>query len=207
LDDDCIPAADALQQLLDAPARRDRRSIVGRLVVSESNSQQLAFPIPLASSYRRLLDWYSQTTTDVEAVRQESNELGYPFGLFFNSVLLPKSAVQEIGVPRGELFIWGDEVEYLYRARAAGFRTYIVVDSLVRHPSASEEIPRWKEAYLTRNKVWIHRQYFRWPRLRLLKNAIRIIVRRRFDLLRALVDGMRGDFSRDYRAALREPEA
>ncbi len=35
----------------------------------------------------------------------------------FNGVLVTSELVDRIGLPREEFFIWGDDVEYLWRAR------------------------------------------------------------------------------------------
>jgi rhamnopyranosyl-N-acetylglucosaminyl-diphospho-decaprenol beta-1,3/1,4-galactofuranosyltransferase len=53
----------------------------------------------------------------------------------FNGVLVTRDLVEKIGLPRAEFFIWGDDVEYLWRARRAGARTGTVVDAWVRHPA------------------------------------------------------------------------
>ena len=47
----------------------------------------------------------------------------------FNGVLVTRDLVERIGCPRAEFFIWGDDVEYLWRAEEAGARTATVVDA------------------------------------------------------------------------------
>ncbi len=56
----------------------------------------------------------------------------------FNGVLVTRELVERIGLPREEFFIWGDDVEYLWRARAAGARIATVVGSRFRHPSTDD---------------------------------------------------------------------
>jgi rhamnopyranosyl-N-acetylglucosaminyl-diphospho-decaprenol beta-1,3/1,4-galactofuranosyltransferase len=53
----------------------------------------------------------------------------------FNGVLLTRSLVQRIGLPRAEFFIWGDDHEYRLRAEHSGARIATVVYATVRHPS------------------------------------------------------------------------
>ena len=43
--------------------------------------------------------------------------------------------MQEIGLPRAEFFIWGDDHEYRLRAERSGARIGTVVEARVRHPS------------------------------------------------------------------------
>jgi rhamnopyranosyl-N-acetylglucosaminyl-diphospho-decaprenol beta-1,3/1,4-galactofuranosyltransferase len=56
----------------------------------------------------------------------------------FNGVLVTRALVQRIGLPREEFFIWGDDVEYLWRARAAGAQIATVVGSRFQHPSTDD---------------------------------------------------------------------
>ena len=56
----------------------------------------------------------------------------------FNGVLVTRELVDRIGLPREEFFIWGDDVEYLWRASEAGARVATVVGARVLHPSVGE---------------------------------------------------------------------
>jgi rhamnopyranosyl-N-acetylglucosaminyl-diphospho-decaprenol beta-1,3/1,4-galactofuranosyltransferase len=56
----------------------------------------------------------------------------------FNGVLVTRELVERIGTPREEFFIWGDDVEYLWRARKAGARTATVVDAHFLHPATDD---------------------------------------------------------------------
>ena len=56
----------------------------------------------------------------------------------FNGVLVTRELVDRIGLPRAEFFIWGDDVEYLWRAEQAGARIATVVDAHVLHPATDD---------------------------------------------------------------------
>ena len=56
----------------------------------------------------------------------------------FNGVLVTRELVERIGYPRAEFFIWGDDVEYLWRAEAAGARIATVVAAHVLHPATDD---------------------------------------------------------------------
>jgi rhamnopyranosyl-N-acetylglucosaminyl-diphospho-decaprenol beta-1,3/1,4-galactofuranosyltransferase len=56
----------------------------------------------------------------------------------FNGVLVTRALVERIGYPRAEFFIWGDDVEYLWRAEAAGARVATVVAAHVLHPATDD---------------------------------------------------------------------
>jgi rhamnopyranosyl-N-acetylglucosaminyl-diphospho-decaprenol beta-1,3/1,4-galactofuranosyltransferase len=52
----------------------------------------------------------------------------------FNGILYSKRLMDEIGYPKKEMFIWGDEINYDKRARKAGFQPVMVVNAIHRHP-------------------------------------------------------------------------
>jgi rhamnopyranosyl-N-acetylglucosaminyl-diphospho-decaprenol beta-1,3/1,4-galactofuranosyltransferase len=56
----------------------------------------------------------------------------------FNGVLVTQQLVDRIGLPREEFFIWGDDVEYLWRAMEAGARCATVVDATLLHPATDD---------------------------------------------------------------------
>ena len=86
----------------------------GPAVVAEDDPGRLCFPIRVPGSSRVV-----HAVADVEARRP-------PTGLLegvvipFNGVLVTRELVERIGLPREEFFIWGDDVEYLWRARRGG---------------------------------------------------------------------------------------
>jgi rhamnopyranosyl-N-acetylglucosaminyl-diphospho-decaprenol beta-1,3/1,4-galactofuranosyltransferase len=199
LDDDCLPADDCLERLLASPALMDGRTVVGSVPVSSEDPDKLAFPMPLVSTHRKIRGWYGRLTTSVADITREADSVGYPFGSFYLSVLLPQAVVDDVGVPRAELFVWGDEVEYFYRIRSAGYQTYIILDSIVQHPPYRDtKAPLWKESYRVRNTLVIHRDYFRWSRLRAAKMLLSLLIGRRGDLMRPYWDGITGNLSRSY---------
>ena len=69
------------------------------------------FPIRLPGGTRTV-----RQMSEVRAVASEAMiaDVVIPF----NGVLLTRSLVEQIGLPRAEFFIWGDDVEYLWRADA-----------------------------------------------------------------------------------------
>ena len=64
----------------------------------------------------------------------------------FNGVLVTRELVERIGLPREEFFIWGDDVEYLWRARKAGARTATVVAARFLHPPPTTSARPWCSA-------------------------------------------------------------
>jgi rhamnopyranosyl-N-acetylglucosaminyl-diphospho-decaprenol beta-1,3/1,4-galactofuranosyltransferase len=197
-DDDAHARSDALERLVSSAAYQAGH-IVGSLVVSKHDASRLAFSVPKLSTYNGLLDFYRKQTDHVEDLRAESTELGYRWSMFFNGALLPRSVVEDVGLPLGEFATGGEDTEYFYRVLSHGYQTYLVLDSLVEHPKyPPSAIPRPKKKCLARNTVYIHRRYRRWYRLRTAFRALRSLLTGRTYLLRPIWDGLRGDFRSDY---------
>ncbi len=128
MDDDGVPAADCLSTLLDHIHDHD---FIGPVVVDESDPGELVFPIRVPGSSSVL-----HTVTEVQ--HRSTGGLLADVVIPFNGVLLRRSLVGTIGEPRAEFFIWGDDVEYLWRAQQAGARIATVVAARFAHPSVGD---------------------------------------------------------------------
>ncbi|HVH93832.1 MAG: glycosyltransferase [Nocardioidaceae bacterium] len=128
MDDDGLPDSDCLERLL--PRLRDH-DFVGPAVVAEDAPDRLCFPIRLPGGTRVL--------HRMDAVRSAAvNGLVADVLIPFNGVVLTRSLAERIGAPRAEFFIWGDDVEYLWRARRSGARVATVVGAVFRHPATDD---------------------------------------------------------------------
>ncbi len=125
MDDDGLPEPDCLEKLLERDGTLD---FWGPVVVDEADPSRLVFPIRLPGGTRVVHE-----IADAEAAARDG--LVADVVIPFNGVLLTRDLVERIGLPRREFFIWGDDVEYLWRARRAGARTGTVVAARVRHPA------------------------------------------------------------------------
>jgi rhamnopyranosyl-N-acetylglucosaminyl-diphospho-decaprenol beta-1,3/1,4-galactofuranosyltransferase len=128
MDDDGQPPPDCLAALLPHAAAYD---FLGPAVVAEHEPRRLCFPIRIPGTSRVVHD-----LADVE--RAATDGLLEEIVIPFNGVLVGRGLVERIGLPREEFFIWGDDVEYLWRARRAGARVATVVSSLFLHPATDD---------------------------------------------------------------------
>ncbi len=206
MDDDGTPVPDCLELLLPHITTHD---FIGPAVVSQDETGRLCFPIRVPGR--------STFLPSVAAL-----EAAAPSGLLpdvvipFNGVLVTRELVERIGLPRAEFFIWGDDVEYLWRARAAGARVATVVDARFLHPSTDDlgtplmwgrttynHTPSDLKHYcMCRNNVVNLRTYRgRVAVLAFLVKTVWFYLFTRRDLgrlrmsLRAMRDGFRGDFT------------
>jgi len=135
MDDDGLPERDCLPLLL---AREDpstgsghRLDFWGPAVLAAQDPDRLCFPIRLPGG--------TAVVHEMTAVEKAADD-GLIHGVLipFNGVLVTRELVERIGYPRAEFFIWGDDVEYLWRAEAAGARIATVVDAHVLHPATDD---------------------------------------------------------------------
>ncbi len=131
MDDDGIPARDCLSRLL----AQDGLDFWGPAVLAEQDPGRLCFPIRLPGGTRVV-----HAMSEVEAAARTPSHPGLIPGVVipFNGVLLTRELVERIGTPRADFFIWGDDVEYLWRAERAGARIATVVDAHFSHPATDD---------------------------------------------------------------------
>jgi rhamnopyranosyl-N-acetylglucosaminyl-diphospho-decaprenol beta-1,3/1,4-galactofuranosyltransferase len=207
MDDDGLPDVDCLPTLLRHAGGLD---FWGPVVVDEEHPDELVFPIRLPGGVR--------VAHRVDEVTAAAASDGVLRGVVipFNGVLVTRALVEEIGLPREEFFIWGDDHEYRLRAERAGGRVATLATARVRHPSVGElgtpmmfgrttynHSPSDLKAYcMARNNTVNLRDYRGWPHVAAfwVKTVwFYLFTRPRPDRIalsaRAAWDGLRGDFT------------
>lgn len=108
----------------------------------------------------------------------------------FNGILYSTKLIKEIGYPKKEMFIWGDEINYHLRSKNAGFHPVTVINAIHFHPlirksiicnSNSLNVPiaiidkDWKLYCYIRNKIYnlhlIYNNYVAFKKTRELYRA------------------------------------
>lgn len=133
----------------------------------------------------------------------------------FNGTLYADTAIRELGFPREDFFIKGDETEFTCRAKNRGYIVATAVEAMFIHPVMPQDIRRflwkkidlgeesyWKEYYKARNYVYIYSEYFSMRQL--MKHVIYCLIkcafyredarRKRKYTLRGIRDGFRSRF-------------
>jgi rhamnopyranosyl-N-acetylglucosaminyl-diphospho-decaprenol beta-1,3/1,4-galactofuranosyltransferase len=209
MDDDGLPDSDCLTTLL----AHDDLDFWGPVVVDRARHDRLVFPIRLPGGTKVVHD-----LADVTAAAEDGliRDVVIPF----NGVLVTRSLVEQIGSVRADYFIWGDDHEYRLRAEKAGARIATVVGARVLHPSVGElgtpmmggrttynHTPSDLKAYcLGRNNLVNLKTYKGWPHALafVAKTAwfysfTRRDAKRLRLMLGAMLDGVRGDFTKHRR--------
>ncbi len=125
MDDDGIPEKDQLLELLDKSAEKDLL-FTCPLVVDKENKQALTFrPANLRN-----------VKNSVDAIKGDAEDgIIYDWVTPFNGTLVSKKVVERIGNIKKEMFIWGDEREYVLRIQANNIKVGTIITALHRHPA------------------------------------------------------------------------
>jgi len=159
MDDDAIPKADALQRLLDCSAERDER--VYALASAVLNRDETVFP-----AHRRLFDAKTMIETIIGAEEYARDYFPTDTASFVG-FLVSHKAIEQIGLPLKEMFIYFDDTEYSLRIRKRG-TILTVPGSRIVHgepEKASGDSPwgqsptGWKKYYAIRNRIYTYKTY------------------------------------------------
>ncbi len=167
LDDDGYPDLDCLSTLLDFTIANEL-SVASPLSLSQEDHTQTANPYLFGI----------KKITGVKKI--QTKEIWINKVQFYNGALFSRKIVELIGLPKKELFLRGDEMDYYYRAKRAKAKMGLVTGAIFYHPSGAPEfansrnslfgviVPTTanKKFYQYRNRGFLVREY------RLLPNAI-----------------------------------
>jgi rhamnopyranosyl-N-acetylglucosaminyl-diphospho-decaprenol beta-1,3/1,4-galactofuranosyltransferase len=149
MDDDCLPAEDALERLLEVAGSDDTGRVGG--------------VAPLVD--------YRGGPTEVGGRRDGGTGLDHLDWGPFLGLLLRGKACAEVGLPRVDFFIWNDDFEYCMRLRLAGWEFRPAPRARLEHPGepglrrrvlgrtvfTTRVAPPWKAYYEVRNGLIVER--------------------------------------------------
>jgi rhamnopyranosyl-N-acetylglucosaminyl-diphospho-decaprenol beta-1,3/1,4-galactofuranosyltransferase len=196
-DDDCLPQEDALEALW---VRRAESGVLNCLVVSETCEKELVFGMPRlpAAKLRGLHGFFS----DREELTRRSINGAYPWVHPFNGTLIHRAVIDQIGPPKREMFIWGDEVDYSWKFSKVT-QPLTILASVVHHPPTSaraKDVPTWRYMYRARNQMYIARTHGPYRPLRIAYRIVTAYLGRPSNVpvasvTKAIVDGILGRWS------------
>lgn len=123
MDDDGVADKYQLENLLKG-AKRLNSNFVNALVCNIDNKERLAFGHDIDGHHISLAKEAKRMTEIKNSINP------------FNGTLVHRSVIEKIGFIKKEMFIWGDEVEYMNRAMKAGYVLYTITDAIHYHPAA-----------------------------------------------------------------------
>lgn len=159
MDDDLLLAPDALEAL--AHKRKSLSTAGGRsfllnsLVLSKERMDGDTLAFPLQELTRKGWPKIGVYYKHLSEVADKLEDGLYRWACPFNGTLVATSAVAQIGLPNKDLFIWGDERDFLWRA-AKVLDMYTVIDSKTFHPEFPGFTFDWKMYYHIRNSFVVN---------------------------------------------------
>ncbi len=157
MDDDTIPLPDSLEKLMDKTDITNDIGFLGSRVLFTDGTPHIMNNNPPATNDIRKIQWNSYLDKGVLSLNYNS----------FVSCLINSKAVQKVGLPYKDFFIWGDDQEYTQRIIDSNFYGGLVLDSIVFHKtkenygvilSTATDSLSWKYYYGERNRVFLERQ-------------------------------------------------
>jgi rhamnopyranosyl-N-acetylglucosaminyl-diphospho-decaprenol beta-1,3/1,4-galactofuranosyltransferase len=165
MDDDSLPAPDALAALTKCPFfEKDSTGFLGSIVLWKDGSMHAMNP-PVTVSCEK---WLHRVLAE-KCVEVRSNS--------FVGVLISRAAIAKVGFPIKEFFIWCDDTEYTLRI-SAHFACYAVLDSKVIHQTRANVGSGAAQTGPIDNHSLKIKCYYR--------NAVLLTLFNRFSLLRRL---------------------
>lgn len=164
MDDDVVPAPDCLAVLLRhdvaclAAVREDRS---GRLVEKAALRFDLRNPLRIRPKSASVDSTYPDRASMPPTVALEN--------VAFEGFLVKREVVDAIGLPDPTFFIFYDDVDFVIRARRAGFPVLGVRDAvMVRQLDFDQQhaLDTWKGFYMFRNLFVVHFRYGENPLVR-----------------------------------------
>lgn len=150
MDDDTVPNRNALDRTLDAFSKIDldhRGFAAGKVLWTDGNLARMNKPV-----------FSSSEKSD-----------NYLCAASFVGIMISRIAIQKVGYPISDFFIWGDDIEYTHRITSAGLKGIYVTDAIIIHKMNSNsdtniikennDVERIKRHYFDfRNRMYISRK-------------------------------------------------
>lgn len=125
MDDDTIPKKEALEELISSlEIIKDKKiSYLASCVYGEKGENMNVPNINLESNEENYPDWYNYLKYGIVKIKEAT----------FVSLLINKKAIESVGLPIKEYFIWGDDTEYTLRLNKYYGASYLIGNSEVIH--------------------------------------------------------------------------
>lgn len=159
-DDDAYPYPDCLKKIADAYGilEEKEKETVQALCCKVMDNNGISI------NHRRCIKRFLGQVKENSLLPEKYNEPIVDIDIFsFVGTVIRKTAIERVGLPYKEYFIFYDDTEYSFRLRNIG-AIKCVSDAVILHDSLENSIARqsWKYYYLFRNKMYTYKLYFNW---------------------------------------------
>lgn len=129
MDDDGYPDINCL---FNQKKYLDENNCLGSIVLDEDNKDKLSFPIRIPNSIK--------TINELQDIKKfiVNTKVIADILIPFNGVLLSTKVINKIGLPCKDYFIWGDDMEYIYRLKSYGIKLFTITSAKFYHPKENK---------------------------------------------------------------------
>ena len=214
MDDDGYPDREALNLL--EQKLHSEVACVSSVVLREDKPTHFVFPFSvLDKNGLPVVFAFPRKIPTLKGLSRITNGGMYPFAHLFNGVLVSIEAVRQIGNINRDFFIYGEEVDYLFRLRKFG-PVYSVLSAHHFHPDVRKRpYTPVKIYYYVKNTLILNKRYFNLVFVRniltvvaalgrttyrngLFKALSYVAGRNAHTFYRAILYGLRGQIGKDY---------
>lgn len=159
MDDDAFPREDCLEQLL---KHGNANENIGCLVPLIWGVDKKKYQLYHHKRESKFLTRDIQMINSIDDI-QEKKEIE---SSAFVGPLISRRAVEKVGIADGSLFIYGDDLEYIYRI-SRQFKVYLIKSAVINHQDILMQgnivNPKiwWKDYYQYRNRIFFICKYAR----------------------------------------------
>lgn len=159
-DDDAYPRPDCLEiiaaayEALEGEEKEKTQALCGKVVDNDG----------ISVSHRRCIKRFWGQIKEMPLLPEKYQNPLVDIDIFsFVGTVIRKAAIEKVGLPYREYFIFYDDTEYSLRIGNIG-AIRCVSDAVILHDSLENSIAKqsWKYYYLFRNRMYTYKLYFNW---------------------------------------------
>lgn len=76
----------------------------------------------------------------IESIKEEERPILKEYISPYNGTIISRACIDCIGLPNKDFFLYGDEIDYMMRAKKNGVMLLTVINSIYQHPKANEKM-------------------------------------------------------------------
>ncbi len=157
MDDDACPEENCLEELLKGAGTEEDVGCLIPLIKGMDKGQYQLY------HYKRESRFLVRDIPAVGALEEIPSKVLVESSSFVGP-LIAGAAVQALGIVDGSLFIYGDDLEYIYRI-SRGFKVYLIRSAVIHHRDILTDgmivspLAWWKDYYQYRNRLFFITKY------------------------------------------------
>lgn len=76
----------------------------------------------------------------IKEIKKEEKPIFRDYISPYNGTIISRKCIDRIGLPKKEFYLYGDEIDYMFRAQEAHVLTQTVLNAVYQHPKAKEKV-------------------------------------------------------------------